>query len=195
MSWLGPTLSAFAYLLGSVSFAILVARRYGVDPRSEGSHNPGATNVGRLVGKRAGRMVLALDAAKGALPMLAARGLLGMDDVWSAVVGSAAVLGHCFPIWHGGRGGKGAATAAGVMLVAAPPAGLAAVLTYLVAKKVTRRASVGSLAGALVGAIVSALWAGWDTPAAAAGVVIFVLVVLRHADNIVRLARGEEPES
>lgn len=195
MPWLGPTLALLAYLLGSVSFAILIARRHGVDPREEGSGNPGATNVGRVLGKRAGRMVLLLDVAKGALPMLAARVLLDANDPWTAVVGTAAALGHCFPVWHGGRGGKGAATAAGVMLVASPFAGLGAVVTYVALKKASSRASVGSLGGAAVGAALAYGIEGPSSPATWAGAAILLLVAVRHHDNIARLLQGTEPPS
>ena len=127
---IGPALAIVAYCAGSISFALIVARSHGVDLYAAGSGNPGATNVGRLVGKRAGRIVLVADLLKGALPFAAARALLGLDDPWTGVVGVAAVIGHCAPIWHRLRGGKGAATAAGVMLVAEPIAGLAAVARH-----------------------------------------------------------------
>lgn len=190
----GPALTGAAYLLGSVSFGLLAARRQGVDLRARGSGNIGATNVGRTLGKRTGRVVLALDALKGVLPAALAWALLGLDDPWTAGVGAAAVLGHCFPIWHGFRGGKGAATSAGVTLALVPVAGLVAVAAYVALKKLTRRASVGSLAGALLGAVVTGALLGpaprtWMTCA------ILGVVVVRHVSNIRRLVRGEEPES
>jgi glycerol-3-phosphate acyltransferase PlsY len=190
----GLGLAAGAYLLGSVSFAIVVAARHGVDPRTAGSGNPGATNVGRLLGKRVGRTVLVLDLLKGAVPTLAATLLLGRTDPWTAATGVAAVLGHCLPAWHELRGGKGAATAAGVMLVVVPPAGIVAAATYVGLKKLTRRASVGSLGGALAGAGVVAAIEG-PTPPTWMAAAVLLLVVLRHLDNIGRLLRGEEPES
>lgn len=193
--WIGPALVVAAYLVGSISFAVLVARRHGVDLYAEGSGNPGATNVGRLIGKRAGRLVLAADLLKGAIPYGVGRALWGVDDPWSAAVGVAAVVGHCLPIWHRLRGGKGAATAAGVVLVAEPIAGAVAIATYLVLKKTTRRASVGSLAGATLGAIAGAVLHGPTSTVAIMAWVIAVLVWLRHHDNLARLARGEEPES
>lgn len=191
---LGPALAGAAYLLGSISFGLIAARRAGVDLRGEGSGNVGATNVGRVLGKRTGRLVLALDAAKGALPALTAWGLLGLDHPWTAATGAAAVVGHCFPIWHRLRGGKGAATSAGVMLALVWPAGLTAIVLYVVLKKVTRRASVGSLVGALAGAVTTWLWLG-PTPRAYMAVGILAVVVLRHTSNIGRLIRGVEPES
>ncbi len=190
---LGPGLALSAYLLGSISFALIAAKRAGVDLRSEGSGNPGATNVGRVLGKRTGRVVLVLDLVKGALPAGLATGLLGPDDPWTAATGAAAVAGHCFPIWHALRGGKGAATAAGVLLVLVPVAGLAAAATYLVAKRAAKRASVGSLLGALVGGGTTVLTT--LGPRAWMAGVIVALVFARHADNLVRIARGTEPES
>lgn len=192
---IGPALTLGSYLVGSVSTGLLLAGSRGIDLRSEGSGNVGATNVGRVLGKRAGRIVLALDAAKGAVPALAARLTLGADDPWTAATGAAAALGHCYPLWHGFRGGKGAATAAGVLLVLSPPAGVAAAATYVGLKKWTRRASVGSLGGALVGAGVTVALHGPASPRAWMAGALLALVVLRHRDNIVRLWRGEEPPS
>lgn len=183
-----------AYLLGSISFGLIAAARRGVDLRSFGSGNTGATNVGRALGRREGRVVLLLDAAKGLLPTLAGATALGVEDPWTAGAGVAAVAGHCWPVWHGFRGGKGAATAAGAMLVLCWPAGLGAIVTYLGAKKVSRKVSVGSLAGATVGALLAALVAGTTAPAAGA-LGIAALVWIRHADNLARLARGDEPDA
>lgn len=191
---LGPVLTAAAYLLGSVSFGLLAARRAGIDLRDAGSGNVGATNVGRVMGKRTGRIVLALDAAKGAGPALAAWGTLGLESPWTAAVGVAAVVGHCFPVWHGFRGGKGAATALGVMLALVPAAGAGAAIAYVALKRASRRASVGSLAGAATGAAISLAILG-DRPRTWMAVAILAVVVLRHAGNIGRLLRGEEPPS
>ncbi|UJR81828.1 glycerol-3-phosphate 1-O-acyltransferase PlsY [Sandaracinus amylolyticus] len=194
-SWIGPALAIIAYLVGSISFALLIARRKGIDLYGEGSGNPGATNVGRVIGKKEGRVVLLLDALKGALPYGAALLVLGRDDVWTAVCGVAAVVGHCLPVWHRFRGGKGAATAAGVMLVAQPIAGIAAVAGYLVLKRITRRASVGSLVGAVIGAAIVVALEGARSMVGMMTIAIAIVVWLRHADNLVRLARGEEPPS
>lgn len=186
-----------AYALGSISFGLLIAARRGVDLRAVGSGNTGATNVGRAIGKREGRVVLVLDALKGALPALAAAWWTGPESSWTAAAAVAAVAGHCWPVWHGFRGGKGAATAAGSMLVVAWPAGLAAIVTYLAAKRASRKVSVGSLAGATVGAMVAGGLAlvGTESIASAVGAgAIATLVWVRHADNVARLRRGEEPD-
>jgi acyl phosphate:glycerol-3-phosphate acyltransferase len=191
---LGPALTLLAYLLGSIGTGLLLARRRGVDLRSIGSGNIGATNVGRALGKGTGRLVLVLDALKGFVPALLARLMLGPADPWTAATGFAAAFGHCFPVWHGFRGGKGAATAAGVLLAVVPPAGVLAGLTFFGLRKASRRASVGSLGGAAVGATATlALGAGRWPSLMALG--LLLLVVLRHRDNLGRLLTGREPES
>lgn len=192
---IGPALTIGSYLLGSVSPGLLLAKRRGVDLRTSGSGNVGATNVRRILGRAAGRAVLGLDAAKGALPALAARAALGPDHPWTAATGAAAALGHCFPIWHGFRGGKGAATAAGVLLILAPPAGLGAVGGYVLLKKLSGRASVGSIGGALIGAALTPALVGPGSPRTWMAGALLALVLARHHDNLRRLVRGEEPPS
>ena len=187
-----------AYLIGSVSFGLLIAKKHGVDLRHAGSGNTGATNVGRTVGKREGRRVLLLDGLKGMLPTLAASALFGFTSSTAAFVATMTVAGHCWPIWHGFRGGKGAATAAGAMLVLSPWAALLAILAYLVGKKLSRKVSVGSLAGAFVGAasalLVAFVHGGLGAQAMGAST-IGALVWLRHASNIARLFKGTEPDA
>ncbi|MFW6051929.1 MAG: glycerol-3-phosphate acyltransferase [Myxococcota bacterium] len=190
----GPVFPAAGYLLGSIGSGLLLARREGVDLRGVGSGNIGATNVGRVLGKQAYYTVLLLDALKGFAPTLAARLTMGPEDPWTAATGVAAALGHCYPVWHGFRGGKGAATAAGVLAAAAPAAGTAAAVTFVGLKKASRRASVGSLGGAVVGTVatVALTGLGWRTAMASA---LLALIVARHRSNIARLLRGEEPPS
>jgi glycerol-3-phosphate acyltransferase PlsY len=193
-AWTGPALAIAAYLSGSISLAWRMARRHGVDLSNVGSGNPGATNVGRVLGKKAGRIVLIFDLLKGALPYGAARAMLGREDAWTVAVGVAATVGHCAPIWHRFRGGKGAATGAGVLLVAQPIAGATAIALHLVFKRLTRRASIGSLIGALGGAIGCGAIDGWLHPVALMAYGLATLVWVRHADNLTRLVRGEELE-
>jgi acyl phosphate:glycerol-3-phosphate acyltransferase len=188
------TLAVCAYLLGSISFAILIGKHYGVDLRDEGSGNPGATNAGRVLGKRVGRIVLLLDLAKGAIPSGIAWYLLGLDSPWTAVVGGAAAFGHCFPIWHRLRGGKGVATAGGVLLVLVPLAGVAALVGYVGFKKLSKRASVGSLAAAIFGAAVSYAMLG-PVPRSYLAIGLLGLIVVRHTSNLRRLWSGTEPPS
>jgi glycerol-3-phosphate acyltransferase PlsY len=188
---IGAALTVCAYLLGSVCFGLIVARRREVDLRAVGSGNVGATNVGRALGRRMGLLVLALDLAKGAVPMLVARALSLPPRDWVAA-GVAAVLGHVFPIWFRFRGGKGAATAAGVMLAAVPIPGALSLASFVVLKLATRRASVGSLGGAAIG-LASTYGLHGLGPELILGAALFVIVLARHADNVRRIARGEEP--
>ncbi len=188
-----------AYLLGSVSFARWIARRRGVDIRSVGSGNPGATNVGRALGPRAGRVVLVLDALKGGLPTLCGVAAFGAADPRTAAIGMAAVAGHLWPIWHGLRGGRGAATGLGALLAVAPAAGALAGFGYAIARRASGRASVGSLAGAALGTVALVGWElrgpGPVTPRSWMAVALLALIVAGHAPNLARLARGEEPRT
>ncbi|MBX7197432.1 MAG: glycerol-3-phosphate acyltransferase [Sandaracinaceae bacterium] len=193
MPWVEISLLVAAYALGSISFGLVLAARRGIDLRTVGSGNTGATNAGRALGKREGRVVLVLDAAKGVVPALVAAWWLGRQSPWTASIAAAAVVGHCWPVWHGFRGGKGAATAAGAMLVLSWIAGLAAIATYLVGKRASRKVSVGSLSGAAIGALVAFGLEPARAPAWGA-VAIALVVWVRHADNLARLRRGEEPD-
>jgi glycerol-3-phosphate acyltransferase PlsY len=189
---MGAALTVAAYLAGSISFGLLVASRQGVDLRSVGSGNIGATNVGRALGRRVGRTVMLLDMLKGFIPVALAQRAFGLPWSWVTTVGVAAVLGHCFPIWHGFRGGKGAATAAGVFLAALPLVGLAALGTFFVVKKTSRRASVASLSAATLAAGLTLGLDGRQWPIRLA-LALWVIVLVRHKENLVRLLRGEEP--
>ncbi|MEM8610093.1 MAG: glycerol-3-phosphate 1-O-acyltransferase PlsY [Myxococcota bacterium] len=187
----GPLMTLCAYLLGSVSFGLLAAKRQGVDLRAVGSGNIGATNVGRALGKKTGRWVMVLDMLKGFVPVAIAQYAIHLPWPWITAVGLAAAVGHVFPIWHAFRGGKGAATSGGVLLGALPPVGLATLLTFVIVKRWTRLASVGSLTAATVGAVLTLFLDGRQWPVLLASG-LWVLVVFRHAGNIVRLLRGEE---
>lgn len=178
------------YLLGSVPFGLILSRQLGLgDLRGIGSGNIGATNVLRTGNKGAALATLLLDAAKGALAVLAARALAGEDA--AQIAGGLAFIGHCFPVWLRFRGGKGVATFLGVTLALAWPVGLAACATWAVAAAVLRYSS----AAALLAAGLSPVWA----LVLGRGEVLFItlalaiLIYIRHAGNIVRLHRGEEP--
>jgi len=189
---LGPALTLAAYLVGSISFGLLLAGRQGVDLRSIGSGNIGATNAGRALGKARGRQVMLLDMLKGFLPVALGRWLLDLPWPWVSAIGIAAVLGHVLPIWHGFRGGKGAATAGGVLLAALPAVGAATLVTFALAKKLSRRASVASLAAATLALVLTVLFDGRQWPIQLA-LALWLIIVVRHIGNIARLVRGEEP--
>ncbi|HSL56226.1 MAG TPA: glycerol-3-phosphate 1-O-acyltransferase PlsY [Acidimicrobiales bacterium] len=178
-----------AYLIGTFPTALLVGRRRGVDPTTAGSGNPGATNVYRVAGRRAGVVVLVGDVVKGALP--AAVGLAVGGRAWGVAAGAAAVLGHIAPVTRRLRGGKGVATAGGMSLVLWPVPALALVGVFAVVSQVSRAASLGSLAMAVGLPVGVALVGrpGWEVAAAAA---MAVVVVARHHANIRRLLRGDE---
>lgn len=178
-----------AYLLGTVSVATVLARRSGRDALAEGSGNPGATNVARLAGWRAGLLVLVLDFAKGAVP--AAIGLVFVSRTFGLVLGAAAVLGHVFPATRRLRGGKGVATAAGVMVVLYPLASLVFTVVFFAVLKLTKTASLASLALAIgFPVLVAAIGAPWQQVALLA--FLGALLVIRHLGNVRRLVSGTE---
>ena len=181
------------YLSGSIPFGLLLVRATrGVDVRERGSGNIGATNVARVAGKPLGVLVLVLDALKGALPVLLARAVES-GPVVPAAVGLAAFAGHVAPPWLGFRGGKGVATALGVLAVLAPRAALAGALTYGLVLALWRISSVGSLLAGLVAVAVA--WLVPGTPVASAGLVLvlFAAMLWTHRGNIGRPLRRGEP--
>jgi acyl-phosphate glycerol 3-phosphate acyltransferase len=189
-----------AYLVGAVPFGYLVARSKGVDILSHGSGNIGATNVGRILGRRYGIFVFLLDFAKGALPVALA-GLLAREDLpreWLQVTaGVAAFLGHLFPIYLGFRGGKGVATGAGVVAVLVPWPTAIAVLVWLAVVALTRYVSLASLVAAAVlcclrVALTPEPWSGPSAVVTVFCLVAAALVAVRHRANIGRLLGGTE---
>ena len=180
-----------AYLLGSVSTAILVARAFGgPDPRRVGSGNPGATNMLRVGGRKAGALTLAGDLLKGTLAVATAR-LLDQPPAVLAAAGFAAFLGHLYPVWFGFRGGKGVATALGTLLGLAPLVGLATAGTWLVTALLTRISSLS----ALVAAALAPLWMAWLAPQPAfigTTLAMSLLLYWRHRGNIRNLLQGRE---
>lgn len=181
-----------AYLLGSVSFAVLLVRlRTGRDIRAEGSGNAGATNVARAHGRALGLAVAALDVAKGAAAVLLVRAVTA-DPRYAAAAALAAIVGHVFPIFYAFRGGKGVATAFGAFAVLSPWSALVCAGIFLAVVLVTRYVSLGSvLALVLLPPVAGLLFrAPRATVAAAAGAA--VLIVVKHRENLGRLARGEE---
>ncbi len=179
------------YLAGSISTAILVCRAMGLpDPRSEGSRNPGATNVLRFGGKKAAAITLAGDFLKGLLPVLFAR-LAGLDDIGLALTALAAFLGHLYPLFFGFEGGKGVATAFGAILGLSWPVALAALAIWLFMAFVVRISSLS----ALTAAAVTPLLGWWFNLPPAYNVAILAMVILliwRHRSNIRNLLSGAE---
>lgn len=180
----------FAYLLGSVSTAIIVCQLLGLpDPRTEGSHNPGATNVLRLGGKGPAILTLIGDMLKGVVPVLIAKHGLHLAPAWAAAAGFAAFLGHLFPVFFRFEGGKGVATALGILLVLHWPLGLAVIALWVIAFGASRISSLGSIAGFSAAPFLCAYMA----PHYLVGVSLMSLVLLgRHHRNIRALIRGEE---
>lgn len=187
-----PVLVVAAYLLGSVSFAVLLVRvTTGRDIRAEGSGNAGATNVLRSHGKKLALLVALLDVAKGVVAVLLIR-LVTADPRWSAAAGFAAILGHVFPVFYGFRGGKGVATAVGAFLALAPLALLVCLAVFLAVVAATRYVSLGSVVAlALLPPVSGLLFRAPRAIVTAAGLTA-LLIVVKHLPNLKRLARGEE---
>ena len=189
-----------AYLLGSLSFAVIVSRVMGLnDPRSYGSKNPGATNVLRSGSKSAAVLTLLLDGVKGWLPValvVACGGAWGLGAGTVALVGLAAFLGHLYPVFFGFKGGKGVATAAGVLLGISGWLGLAVLLTWLFMAGVFRYSSLAALTAALSAPayyVLGDALLGRPEPWIAATVMVMsALLIWRHRENIQRLVKGQE---
>ena len=185
-----------AYLLGSISFAVVVSRLMGLpDPHSYGSKNPGATNVLRSGSKLAAVLTLIGDTGKGALAVILAAYYTGESPASgydAPIAGAMALLGHVYPVFHRFLGGKGVATAAGVLLALNPWLGLGVLATFAIIIAFFRMVSLASM----ISAVFAVFWA-WSlfglapiTPVVGA---IALLVTWRHRENIIRIARGIEP--
>ena len=189
-----------AYLIGSLSFAVIVSRLMGLnDPRSYGSKNPGATNVLRSGNKAAAVATLLLDALKGWLPVVLVKWLgadYGLGGGTVAAVGLAAFLGHLYPVFFGFKGGKGVATAAGVLIGISWVLGLATLATWLIVAYFSRYSSLASLAAAVFSPLYYLFGdrAAWyvDKRIVMTLVVISALLIYRHRDNINKLLKGTE---
>jgi glycerol-3-phosphate acyltransferase PlsY len=188
-----------AYLLGSIPFGLLLGKLFGAaDVRKAGSGNIGATNVARVAGPLAGILTLLLDAAKGAFAVVLAARLSDQSSTWMMIAGLCALIGHCFPIWLGFRGGKGVATAAGVFGVLSLPAFLGAVMLFLLVVAYWRFVSLGSIsASAAMPLLIYFLWAPHHAPpyiVTFGSLAAAILVVYKHDANIQRLVQGDEPK-
>jgi glycerol-3-phosphate acyltransferase PlsY len=186
-----PLVILIGYLIGSVPFALLLARHIGAaDLRQIGSGNLGAANVLRTSGVRAGILVAALDIAKGAASVLLAI-RLSPDAAAPAAAGLAAIIGHVYPVWLRFRGGKGVATACGVFLVLAPFALIPAMMLFVLTVWATRYVSLGSVLASL--ALPSVAYAaGSPGPAVIAACAAAALILFRHQSNLMRLFAGTE---
>jgi glycerol-3-phosphate acyltransferase PlsY len=184
-------LPVFAYLLGSVSSAIVIARLFGLkDPREVGSGNPGATNILRYGGKKAAILTLLGDVLKGAVPVLVAH-VLGVDSMILAFTMLAAFLGHVFPVFHGFKGGKGVATAFGALVAMSGWVGLALVGSWLVVAVTTRYSSLSAITVSLLAPVY--VWWFTRNPALILATGVMALLLLwRHRSNIKKLLAGTE---
>ncbi len=201
MNALYPVIAVVAaYLIGSLSFAVIVSRVMGLhDPRTYGSGNPGATNVLRSGSKPAAVMTLLLDALKGFVPVLLVKVFgeqFGLGDNTLALVGLAAFLGHLYPVFFGFKGGKGVATALGVLLGISGWLGLATALTWVIVAVFFRYSSLAALIASIFAPVYYVLCSGivWDAepPITTAIVVMAILLVWRHRENIQRQIAGKE---
>ena len=178
-----------AYFIGNISPATLVAKAAGIDIRKEGSGNPGTTNVLRVLGKKAAIATLLIDVLKGVAAVMLGR-IVGNE--WLGVLcGFVVFLGHIWPICFRFKGGKGIATAFGVLLAVDPIVGLLCLAVALLGAAVSKRMSIGSIAGA----IALPLLIGYFKPEF---IIVFsamaVIVIIKHRKNIVRIIKGEEPK-
>ncbi len=189
--WLCIAGAVFGYLIGSLSFAVIVSRLFGLaDPRSYGSGNPGATNVLRSGNKGAAILTLVFDALKGYVPVVLAL-QLGLNEAVVTLVGLGAFLGHLWPVFFKFEGGKGVATAAGVLLGFSPALGGLVLLVWLGMAVVFRYSSLASLSAAVAAPIVQI--AGWGFGPLSIGVIVMsALLIWRHEANIRKLLAGQE---
>lgn len=188
MDW---TAAAIGYFLGSIPFGLLLTRMIGIDIRQVGSGNIGSTNVLRTGNKPLAAATLLLDAGKGVAAVLIGRTAGG--EMGAIVAGTAAFLGHCFPIWLKFRGGKGVATILGVTLAAAPLAGVIALATWLGGALATRYSSVGGMLAAIACPIAAWFLAGeWGPGWAAHLALLAALLIFQHRENLARLRAGTE---
>ena len=198
LTWLA---ALAAYLIGSLSFAVIVSRVMGLhDPRTYGSKNPGATNVLRSGSKKAAILTLLLDAVKGWVPVVLVKiygPLWGLGEGTLALVALGAFLGHLWPVFFRFQGGKGVATAAGVLYGLDPLLGSAVLLTWLTVAVVTRYSSLSALLAALAAPLVYATGGsvlGWTPEETTLGSVALMsaLLIWRHRADILRLVQGQE---
>jgi len=198
-------LVVLAIAIGSIPNGYLLARAMGIDIRTQGSGNVGATNVGRALGKKAGIITLLLDISKGVLVVMLANSELLQSQLQGggpikacdlpSILGAAAVFGHCFSPFLKFKGGKGVATGIGVFLCLAPQAALLCIVAFAITVKLSGFVSLGSVAAALTLPIslLSGIPVNYGMATAISGLLVGGLVLFRHRQNIARLIKGNEP--
>ncbi|WP_299281068.1 glycerol-3-phosphate 1-O-acyltransferase PlsY [uncultured Tateyamaria sp.] len=184
--------AVIGYGLGSIPFGMVLARVMNLgNLREIGSGNIGATNVLRTGNKTAAALTLVLDAAKGAVALLLARAMTGAEDA-AQIAGLAAMLGHCYPVWLGFKGGKGVATFLGLLLALHWPIGVGACLAWLVGAAISRMSSMGALVAAASSTFLMVFLGRPD--AIIMGIFLTLLIFARHRTNIARIRAGTEPK-
>jgi glycerol-3-phosphate acyltransferase PlsY len=183
----------FGYLSGSVIFGELIARSKGINLREVGSGNVGATNVGRALGKKYALIVFLLDMLKGFIPVVVAGLWTGWGSWGVAFAGSGSVSGHMYPLFFGFRGGKGVATAFGVVLGISWKIALLLAVIWALVLGVTRYVSVASMVASF-SAVPLFLFADYPLPLVVLSIICAVLIIYRHIPNIQRLMSGNEPK-
>lgn len=183
-----------AYVVGSIDFAVIVARMHGVDIHQVGSGNPGASNVLRSIGRFPAALVLLGDTMKGVIG--AAMGMIASGTAdpqieWAFLAGLAAVVGHCYPIFHRFKGGKGVATGLGVLIFTTPLVGLIIVVAWVILVRITRTASISSLI-VVFASVPLLIWQGVEGMSLVWLGATIALIVWRHRGNIERMFKGSE---
>jgi glycerol-3-phosphate acyltransferase PlsY len=193
--WQAKTLAVLAvvavcaYLIGNISPSILIARAHGIDIKKEGSGNAGTTNVLRVLGKKAAAATLIIDILKGTVAVVLAGLLVGSNAAMVAAL--ASFCGHVWPVFFGFKGGKGVATAFGAICGIHPGLGFSCLGVVLLIVLITKRMSAGSLAGALSFPVLC--WF-FEPRFIWLGSIMALIILVKHRENIARLARGEEPK-
>ena len=190
-------LLTFAYLLGSIPSALIVGKiARGIDIREHGSGNLGATNVGRILGKKAGLIVTILDVTKGAAAVLLPV-LFQTDAINPLFLGIAAVIGHMYPVFAGFRGGKAVATSAGIILAYAPLAFLILAIAFFSTLKITKYVSLSVIISVTIGviySIIDTLWISGNWHLLVLLTILEIFILYRHRTNITRIKEGTEPK-
>jgi glycerol-3-phosphate acyltransferase PlsY len=190
-----PFLISAAYLIGSIPFGLIIGKLLGIDPRLSGSRNIGATNVLRTAGKLPALLTLFGDALKGATPIMIFKAVMGNTspgaELWEGVIGLTAVIGHIFPVFLSFKGGKGVATGFGVITVYTPLPALAVLLIWLSAALLTKYSSLAAIC-AVSSLPFIYLLSGVSFVKIFFGILLAILIVLKHKKNIKRLIDGTE---